>query len=329
MHACCLSCVSVCTCAGRHRRVSNELWTTALDPPDTQQSGIDHSWTHVGGGPSFAAESSCHKIVDFWTASDPAPLDAMFWNVLAQTAKTFAQYGGTGVSNAIDWPRARAAAQSWASGRDDQHPEGLIFSGWYTSPCGFRDDTQNEKSMAMLPADLWKFDAASQRWTILGGAHTNCKQPLCMSRSGVACGAGYQDVEAHSLVIRDDGESVYEDVKSFSQIRKQGFVMGSWVRQSTAYDDQGCLTLRPVAVSSTSWPLGRWSAQTWRMSQRMYLFSGRMHMQGDDDECTKAGGSACLPTDFLLNDLWSLRRCLMRNHVIRSPNVDFLIRTSG
>ena len=272
-----------------------------------QQSAIDHSWTHVGGGPSSAAESSCHKMVDsFLTASEPAPWEAMFWNVLGQTTRTVDVYGGTGVANRVhvDWPRARAAAQSWTSGRDEQHAEGFIFSGWYTSPCGFRDDTQNEKSMAMLPADLWKFDTASQLWTILGGARTNCRTPLCMSRSGMDCGPWYQDVEAHSLVHL--GESGDGKVR-FSQIRQKGSVQGLWVRPSTDQDDQGCHTLRPAA-RSTSWPLGRWSAQTWRMSQRMYLFSGRMHMQGDDVECKKTADSACPPTDFLLNDLWSLRR---------------------
>lgn len=119
--------------------------------------------------------------------------------------------------------------------------------------------------------------------------------------------ANFKDIESHSY---SSGADEGDQRQLFSYIRNTGVLQGSWAlsagSETTGGDMNGCHGGRTVQPMREPWPLGRWSAQTWTMSygdaQRMYLFSGRLHLQGDG---TRAAG---LSTDFLLNDLWSLRR---------------------
>jgi hypothetical protein len=287
----------------RNRTVTNELWMTELDHSDAHRSGIDHVWTHVGGGPSFAAESSCDS---------PPSWSTMFWDYIGNTGPVHDTYAGASVCPSPDWPRARIAAQSWTIGENEQPDEALLFSGWYTSPCGFTstvDSTTGDKVIAMLPADLWKFNTVSHCWQLLGGAFSNVKQyqPTCSPRQ---CGS-LVDVESHSITHGpgDEGELV-----NFSHIKRNGSATGFWAVDSGSSANGpgvGSHCRGRSVTKSTKWPLGRWSAQTWTISTpaglRMYLFSGRLHIQGEGVRCTDAGRRSCL-SDYLLNDLWSLRR---------------------
>ena len=293
------------------RTLSNELWTTALD--DAKRGGADHVWTHVGGGPSFAAESSCDS---------PPSWPTMYWDIVTQGSKVHTLYAGTSTCWNKDWPRARTAAQSWTIREDERDAGALLFSGWYTSPCGFTssagDGTANKRDNAivMLPADLWKFNTSSHCWQILGGANSNAK-----SCKGADQCASDIDIEAH---LYCSGADDRDDLVRFSHIRQAGYVQGSWASaKQTGNVPNGEKEYQPWEISqlcqgraiaaSTKWPLGRWSAQTWTMSagddQRMFLFSGRLPIRGGESvHCADAEPSRCISTDFLLNDLWSLRR---------------------